>query len=78
MSPQPYVIMYHQRNALIMLHTIQYTILKQIHVKHAFTHEEDLVHIILDQQTFLNFRINKMEPSSSLLKWILYFHHRDR
>lgn len=58
------------RHALIMCHTIHETSLKQTHVKHTFTHEENLVHIISNQQIFLNFRINNMAPSSSIFKSI--------
>jgi hypothetical protein len=41
------------RHALSMCHTIHDTSLKQEHKIHTFTHEEDLVHIISDQQTNL-------------------------
>jgi hypothetical protein len=60
-----------------MCHTIHEKSLKQEQVKHTFTHKEDPMHIISDQQTFLNFKINKMEPSSSFLKIIRYLFHYD-
>jgi len=55
-------------HTLSMCQTLHETSLKQTHVKHTFIHEEDLVRFISDQKTFLNFRINKMAPSSSLFK----------